>query len=118
MLCFSITNLQAQSKKKRAKMQLIALQKSNAQLVANLTKHVQYLASDSLEGRRTGTKGEELALQYIIQQYIDAGIEPKGINGYIQPFEINEGKHFTSNTSLNVHGKTLVFSDDFFPFGL
>ena len=115
VLCFSITNLQAQSKKKRAKMQLIALQKSNAELIANLTKHVQYLASDSLEGRRTGTKGEELALQYIIQQYIDAGIEPKGINGYIQPFEINEGKHFTSNTSLNVHGKTLVLSDDFFP---
>ncbi len=115
VLFFSITNVHAQSKKKKAKMQLIALQKSNVQLIANLTKHVQYLASDSLEGRRTGTKGEELALQYIIHQYTQAGIEPKGLNGYVQPFEINEGKHFTTKTSLLVHGKTLVLNDDFFP---
>ncbi|MEI2711199.1 MAG: hypothetical protein V9E96_19605 [Chitinophagaceae bacterium] len=32
VLCFSITNVHAQSKKKKAKMQLIALQKSNVQL--------------------------------------------------------------------------------------
>jgi aminopeptidase YwaD len=61
---------------------------------------VQYLADDKLEGRRTGTKGEELAMQYIIDQYKQMGLEPKGTNGYIQEFEINEGKQIDAATGL------------------
>ena len=34
----------------------------------NLRNHTSFLADDKLEGRRTGTKGEELAYQYIVQQ--------------------------------------------------
>ena len=33
--------------------------------VANLQSHVQFLASDQLQGRRTGTQGEALAADYI-----------------------------------------------------
>ena len=92
-----------------------AEQKANANLMYKLTQHVQYLASDSLEGRRTGTKGEQLAMQYIAQQYTAMGIEPKGTNGYIQEFEINEGKSVKENTLLKVNGKTLSLNTDFYP---
>ena len=52
----------SQSKRKKR----IAEEKANAVLVTTLKNHVQYLADDKLEGRRTGSKGEELAMQYLI----------------------------------------------------
>ncbi len=45
------------------------LRKEDKQLVANLQQHVTYLASDKLEGRRTGTQGEKLASEYISEQF-------------------------------------------------
>jgi Zn-dependent M28 family amino/carboxypeptidase len=42
---------------------------------------VKYLASDALEGRGTGTRGGDLAADYIAQQFKTAGVEPAGDNG-------------------------------------
>jgi aminopeptidase YwaD len=101
----------SQSKKKKR----LAEEKANAELVARLTSHIQYLADDKLEGRRTGTKGEELAMQYIIGQYKEMGLEPKGSNGYIQEFDVNEGIQIDATTSLQVDGKALQVSTEYIP---
>jgi len=106
--------LMAQSKKKKKQL-LLEEQKANSTLVNNLKSHVQYLADDKLEGRRTGTKGEQLAMEYLVKQYTDLNIEPKGTNGYVQEFEINEGKQVTENSFLKVNGKPLKLNEDFFP---
>ncbi len=103
--------LVAQSKRK----QRVALEKEDAQIVANLQKHVQYLADDKLEGRRTGTKGEQLAREYIVAQYKQLGLLPAGSNEYIQEFEINEGKQVASNSFLKVDGKQLELNEDYIP---
>ncbi|MDZ4823390.1 MAG: M20/M25/M40 family metallo-hydrolase [Flavobacteriales bacterium] len=42
---------------------------------------VNYLASDSLEGRGTGTAGEKAAAQYIVTRLGTLGLESKGENG-------------------------------------
>jgi Zn-dependent M28 family amino/carboxypeptidase len=42
---------------------------------------VKYLSSDALEGRGTGTKGGDLAAEYIAKQFKDAAVEPAGDNG-------------------------------------
>jgi Zn-dependent M28 family amino/carboxypeptidase len=42
---------------------------------------VKYLASDALEGRGTGSKGGDLAADYIAKQFKDAGVEAAGENG-------------------------------------
>lgn len=42
---------------------------------------VVYLASDYLEGRETGLKGEQLAAEYISWRFAQMGLEPKGENG-------------------------------------
>jgi len=42
---------------------------------------VKYLSSDALEGRGTGTKGGDLAADYIAKQFKEAGVEPAGDNG-------------------------------------
>jgi Zn-dependent M28 family amino/carboxypeptidase len=43
--------------------------------------HLAFLASDQLEGRGTGTKGEKLAAEYIADQLQSAGVAPGGENG-------------------------------------
>ena len=102
----------AQSKKKKLK----AEQQANTVLAANLKAHVQYLADDKLEGRRAGTAGEVLAMQYISKQYEQIGIEPKASNGYIQEFEIDEGKQADEkNTFIKVNDKKAELNNDFFP---
>lgn len=101
----------SQSKRKKR----IAEEKANAVLVTNLKTHVNYLADDQLEGRLTGSKGEELAAQYIIKQYEQLGITPKGTKGYEQVFDINEGKQIDAATSLVIDDKTLTIRKDYFP---
>src|SRR5215213_9155750 len=48
--------------------------------------HVAYLASDRLEGRGPGTRGEELTTDYLAGEFKKAGLTPAGDRGtYFQP---------------------------------
>lgn len=51
----------------------------------NITIDISYLASDELEGREIGTKGEQLAAEYISGRFQEMGIKPY-FSGYFQPF--------------------------------
>ena len=48
--------------------------------------HVEFLASDLLEGRDTGSKGLEIGASYVASQFRALGLEPGGTNGswYLQ----------------------------------
>lgn len=57
----------------------------------NLQKHVGYLASDKLEGRRTGEKGATFAAGYVANQFaifkLKAGFKSaNGKSNFLQPF--------------------------------
>lgn len=93
----------------------IAAEKEQSLTLSNLQKHVQYLADDQLQGRRTGTAGEIMAMEYLIQQYKLLGIEPKGSNGFVQEFEINEGLQIEEATFLEVSEKKLLLNEEYFP---
>lgn len=93
----------------------IAAEKEQSLTLSNLQKHVQYLADDQLQGRRTGTAGEIMAMEYLIQQYKLLGIEPKGSNGFVQEFEINEGLQIEEATFLAVSGNKLLLNEEYFP---
>ena len=72
-----------------------------------IRQHIRTLASDSLEGRGTGTAGEKLAIAYIQDQFRKIGLQPKGDgNGYTQKFTFKSGVHGTGSegTSYNVVG--------------
>ena len=47
-------------------------------LLITFTDEIGYLASDKLEGRRTGTPGEKLAYEYLSDQFKKLGLIPKG----------------------------------------
>jgi Zn-dependent M28 family amino/carboxypeptidase len=90
--------------------------KTDSQITDNLKAHIQYLADDKLEGRRTGTNGEKLAMEYISNQFKMIGLLPKGSENFYQPFEVNEGKKINDSTRLSINSNELILMKDFFPF--
>ena len=93
------------------------LKKSDKIIIDNLHNEIDYLASDKLEGRRTGTPGEKLAYEYLSDQFKKLGLIPKGDNNtFVQSFEINEGKQILPSTHLVINSNDLVVEKDFFPF--
>jgi aminopeptidase YwaD len=92
------------------------LKKADKAIVDNLRRHIQYLADDKLEGRRAGTEGERLAMEYIISQFKEIGISPKGTEYYPQSFDINEGKQIGPSTYFIINNNKLETGKDFFPF--
>jgi len=93
-----------------------AQEKADKETLANLKAHEMYLASDSLEGRRAGTPGEWKAVQYVAGQFKKYGLEPAGTDGYIQEFDIDEGKQFTGDkNNCSINGKALAIKTDFYP---
>ncbi len=89
--------------------------KPDALLADNLKTHIGYLADDKLEGRRTGTEGERLAMEYISSRFKAIGLAAKGTNGFYQPFEVNDGKMIGPGTSFSINGVKLEAGKDFFP---
>ncbi len=92
------------------------LKKADKAVIAGLQAHVHYLADDKLEGRRAGTNGEKLAMEYIADQFQKEGLQPKGDqNGWFQAFDINDGKDIDKAGYLFVNGDEIK-PGDYFPF--
>ncbi|HEX4877614.1 MAG TPA: M28 family peptidase, partial [Chitinophagaceae bacterium] len=82
----------------------------------NIKAHISYLSDDKLEGRRTGSAGEKLAMEYISNQFGAVGLSPKGTDGYYQPFEVNDGKAMGENNQLVINSEPLIAGKDYFLF--
>jgi len=95
--------------------QLNAQKKADRKVLGNLQSHITFLASDKLEGRRTGTPGERLAAEYIASQMKLAGLSPKGDSGYLQTFPVSEGRLIANTSHLTVNRTTLTPGEQFIP---
>jgi Zn-dependent M28 family amino/carboxypeptidase len=65
-------------------------------------KHIQYLASDELEGRETGSEGHRRAAQYVADAFQRAGLKPGGTRGYFQPVGFVSRKVVEERSSLAI----------------
>jgi aminopeptidase YwaD len=92
------------------------LKKADKIVLTNLENHIRYLADDKLEGRRAGTPGEALAMQYIGDQFNQIGLQTAGTDHYYQPFDINEGRKINETTKFTINGKELELYKEYFPF--
>ncbi|MCC6588469.1 MAG: M20/M25/M40 family metallo-hydrolase [Bryobacterales bacterium] len=63
-------------------------------------KHVEFLASDHLQGRATGSPGYEQAAQYVAAQMTAAGLRPCGASGYRQPLRLVERRLIEDQSKL------------------
>lgn len=73
--------------------------------------HIDFLASDALEGRGSGTRGGDLAARYIAAQYIRLGLEPAGDDStYFFKVPLIS---FTPNPTLSLGGTAAEYPRDF-----
>src|SRR5256886_14902010 len=81
-----------------------------------LLAHIKILASDEFEGRAPGTKGEELSIKYIANQFRSIGLKPGNPDGsYFQEVPLT-GIKSDPHMAFVVNGKPpmeLKFADDF-----
>ena len=57
---------------------------------SSLLRHLHYLSSDNLQGRKVGSHGSELTQQYLVEQLSNADILPFAAH-YLTPFLIEKG---------------------------
>src|SRR5205823_11384928 len=80
-----------------------------------LLAHIKVLSSDEFEGRAPGSKGEELSVNYITEQFKRLGLKPGNPDGsYIQEVPL-AGITSSPQMSFNVgtNSLRLNFPDDF-----
>ena len=80
-----------------------------------LKKHISTLASDEFGGREPGTKGEELARNYIIGEFKSIGLAPKGTNGFLQPFTFTKHVKAGAKTKLVISGNAFAAGEYCYP---
>ena len=109
----------------------VAAQETPEPSAATLQKHISYLASDELDGRRTGTAGANEAAKYIAREFERLGIRPapatdsRKINvmlaRYLQTFPYIGSVELGKNNVLSVKsGETLNLrvGEDWMPLGI
>ena len=79
----------------------------------NLSAHVRFLASDLLEGRGVGGRGEALTTEYLATQLRLAGAEPAAMDGsFFQTVPLVEIKS-QPGSRLEIAGRSLVALDEY-----
>lgn len=78
--------------------------------------HVETLANDGMEGRDTGSPGHKRAAEYVASRFRQAGLEPAGVDGYIQQVDFKTRRIVESASGLSLvrDGRTqpLVLGQD------
>src|SRR6202163_4516159 len=82
-----------------------------------LLGHIRTLSSDEFEGRGPGSKGEQLTIKYLEDQYRSSGLEPGNPDGtYLQSVPlVGITPDKSMKLTLTGHGRTLEpkFQDDY-----
>jgi Zn-dependent M28 family amino/carboxypeptidase len=73
----------------------------------DLLRHIKRLSSDEFEGRAPGTRGEELTVRYLVEQFKSFGLKPGNPDGgFIQKVPLM-GVTSGSTVSIQAGGKAL-----------
>lgn len=104
LLIFGYSNVTAQKPNRKEK-----------KLAKKVRSHIAYLSSDELEGRGTGSKGEQLSAAYIADEFARLNLDTKGEDGYFQHMQINTLRIAQAGTDLMVGSEVLTLFQDFYP---
>ena len=90
--------------------------KSNPEItIEDLRANIEYLASDSLKGRKPGKEGDLLAAQFIRDKFENAGLELMCNNGF-QKFGLLTSAELGQGNTLNINDKSFEAEKDFLPY--
>ena len=106
----------------------LAQQQALEPSASKLQQHVSYLASDALDGRRTGTPGANDAARYIAGEFSRAGLTPANgkverkpraiIASYLQTFPYVGRVELGKNNVLSTSGETFRAGEDWMPLAI
>ena len=86
---------------------------------AEVKAHMQFLASDLMEGREAGSRGYDLAASYVASRFLALGLKPAGDNGtYLQSTPLVSYKPTSQGAITLTRGGAatpLVFGEDYLP---
>jgi len=89
---------------------LSQIQRSPEITANELREHVKYLSSEKLEGRLTGSKGADLAAEYIANEFRMYGLKQNGDSGsFYQKFE------FVSGVKLGLENQLFIVETEVLP---
>jgi hypothetical protein len=81
---------------------------------AKLSRDLEYLASDELQGRNTPSPGFDVAAKYIAARLERAGLKPLGDEGtFFQRYEMRETRIETSGAFVDIGERRFQFGKDF-----
>ena len=100
----------------------------NGPSASKLQQHVSYLASDALDGRRTGTAGANDAARYIAGEFARLGLRPatsgpatrrgsQVMARYLQSFPYVAGVELGKGNQIAIGPTRLTLSEDWTPLG-
>ena len=81
-----------------------------------IKEDVSFLASDKLEGRQTGTKGEKAAADYIQKRFKELDLHPKGTKGFLQPFTFKPKTNPHDEVKFDVNGDGTITGNNVIGF--
>lgn len=81
-----------------------------------LQGHIEYLASDLLQGRLTGSEGDSLASEYIKNELASYGFKPLEGDGF-QRFRVTRRILPGKNNRMTSGGRDYICEKDFIPLG-
>ncbi|PYQ35478.1 MAG: hypothetical protein DMF57_02925 [Acidobacteria bacterium] len=74
--------------------------------------HMRFLASDLLEGREPGTRGFEIAAEYVAAQFAAVGLRPLE-DRWFQNVPLRAARVNDTDSSLSINGHPLVANKDY-----
>jgi aminopeptidase YwaD len=83
--------------------------------VIEIKENIEYLASDSLKGRKSGEEGDLLAANFIREKFENAGLELLFDDGF-QKFGLVTNAEIGEGNSLAVNGHSFQVENDFLPY--
>ncbi len=82
----------------------------------DIMRHVDYLCRPELEGRLTGTQGEQLATAYVAAYMDNLGLQPAGDEGtFFQKFAFTSGVALGKDNSLAWSDRRYELEKDYLP---
>ena len=78
--------------------------------------HIRFLADDAMQGRDAGTRGYELAANYVEAQYRAIGLAPGGEDGYRAPVPLQTMSAVADAAAFEIDGEALTPGEDFIVF--
>ena len=89
----------------------ILMEASNSIKIDELKEKMYTYSSDEFDGRGTPSKGQQLAVEYLVNHYKKLGIQSVKTDTYLQavPLQLEE----KPNISLNISGQKFIYYQDY-----